>query len=133
MISCSRGRRGTVLPRHPGSVGRALGMLVAAVFAFAFLCDPAGAGDIKAGRKKASKCQVCHGYDGIGKDPEVPHIAGESDIYLIRQLRAFRSGKRKHPQMSIIARSLSDEDIADLAAYYAAIRITVEMPDSTAD
>ena len=86
------------------------------------------AGDPKAGRKKAAKCQVCHGYDGIGTNPEVPHIAGESDIYLIRQLRAFRSGKRTHAQMSIIAKDLSDEDIANLAAYYSAIKITVELP-----
>ena len=100
-----------------------------AVFAVATaLAVPALADDPKAGRKKAAKCQVCHGYDGIGTNPEVPHIAGESDIYLIRQLRAFRSGKRTHAQMSIIAKDLSDEDIANLAAYYSAIKITVELP-----
>ena len=89
---------------------------------------PVLAADPKAGRKKAAMCQVCHGYDGIGTNPEVPHIAGESDIYLIRQLRAFRSGKRTHAQMSIIAKDLTDEDIANLAAYYSAIKITVELP-----
>ncbi len=86
------------------------------------------AGEPKKGRQKAVKCQVCHGYDGVGKNPEVPHIAGESTVYLDKQLKAFRSGVRKHPQMSIIARDLSDEDIADLAAYYAAIKIRVEVP-----
>ena len=106
--------------------------LAASAFAAVVLVSAVGnasANDPKAGRKQAAKCQVCHGYDGLGKNPEVPHIAGESDIYLIRQLRAFRSGKRTHPQMSIVAKGLSDQDISDLAAYYAAIKLTVEVPD----
>lgn len=103
--------------------------LIAGSVIAAVLSASAFAGDPKAGRKKASKCQVCHGYDGIGKNPEVPHIAGESEIYLIGQLRAFRSGARKHPQMSIIAKGLSDVEITDLAAYYGALKITVEIPD----
>jgi len=85
--------------------------------------------DPVAGRQKAAQCQVCHGYDGIGTNPEVPHIAGESQIYLMAQLKAFRSGERQHQQMSIIAQSLDDADIRDLADYYAAIKISVEVPD----
>lgn len=102
--------------------------LTAGMMLVVALCVPVLADDPKAGRKKAAKCQVCHGYDGIGKNPEVPHIAGESEIYLIRQLRAFRSGTRKHPQMSIIAKGLSDQDITDLAAYYGVLKLTVEVP-----
>ena len=60
--------------------------------------------------------------------PDAPHLAGESAIYLARQLEAFRSGERQHEQMSIIAQGLSDEDIADLAAWYSSLKITVEMP-----
>lgn len=86
------------------------------------------AGDPVTGREKANQCQVCHGIDGIGKNPEVPNIAGEGIIYLIRQLRAFRSGERKHPQMSIIAAGLSDEDMSDIAAYYTSIKVSVELP-----
>ena len=104
------------------------GAFIVTALLAAALSVPAMADDPRAGRKKAVKCQVCHGYNGIGTNPEVPHIAGESDIYLIRQLRAFRSGKRTHAQMSIIAKDLSDEDIADLAAYYSAIKLTVEVP-----
>ncbi len=104
--------------------------LVAVIFGMVVAASSSAlADDPKAGRKKAAKCQVCHGYDGIGKNPEVPHIAGESEIYLIRQLRAFRSGSRQHPQMSIIAKGLSDRDITDLAAYYGALKLTVEVPE----
>ncbi len=88
----------------------------------------AHAGDPKAGRKKASACQICHGYDGIAKVPIAPHIAGESPIYLETQLKAFRSGKREHEIMSIVAGQLSDEDISDLAAWYSSIEIIATMP-----
>ena len=59
----------------------------------------------------------------------MPHIAGESEIYLITQLKAFRSGKRTHEIMSIIAADLKDQEIADLAAWYASIKISVELPE----
>lgn len=74
-------------------------------------------------------CQTCHGIDGVGKLPDVPHIAGENTEYLVSQLDAFRSGKRQHEQMSIIASGLSDEDIADLAAWYSSIQFTVTVPE----
>lgn len=85
--------------------------------------------DPAAGYEKAAMCQVCHGYDGIGTNPEVPHIAGDSQIYLMAQLKAFRSGERQHQQMSIIAQSLDDADIRDLADYYASIKVSVEVPE----
>lgn len=88
----------------------------------------ARAADAAAGRNKASACRTCHGIDGIAKIPIAPHIAGESEIYLQTQLKAFRSGKREHEIMSVIAKDLTDEDIADLAAWYASIRISVELP-----
>lgn len=91
---------------------------------------PAGAaGDLEAGRKKVkSTCQVCHGIDGIGKNPDVPNLAGEGQLYITRQLKAFRSGARTHAQMSIIAKGLSDEDIANLSAYFSAIEVTATPP-----
>ena len=87
------------------------------------------AADAAAGKEKARACRTCHGIDGIAKIPIAPHIAGESEIYLQTQLKAFRSGKRVHEIMSVIAKDLSDEDIADLAAWYASIRITATMPE----
>ena len=86
------------------------------------------AADPAAGRKKAQQCQTCHGIDGVGKMPDVPNIGGESADYLVRQLQNFRSGERKHEQMSIIAASLSDEDIADVAAWYSSIQFEVIVP-----
>ncbi len=86
-------------------------------------------GDPAAGREKAKVCRTCHGLDGVGKLPNVPNIGGESDFYLTKQLRAFRKDDRRDEQMAIIARDLSDQDIADLAAYYASIEFTVKVPD----
>jgi cytochrome c553 len=105
---------------------------LAAYFSFAALATGTGAGiaaDAEAGRQKAQMCAVCHGLDGLARVPDAPHLAGESPVYLTRQLEAFRSGERQHEQMTIIAQGLSDEDIADLAAWYASIEISVEMPE----
>ena len=99
--------------------------LIAAVFgaATAFAADPA------AGKKLAQgTCAVCHGLDGIAKNPDAPHLAGETAAYLVKQLKAFKSGERKHEQMSIIVQGLSDEDMANAAAWYSSIKIRAEMP-----
>ena len=91
---------------------------------------PAWGGDAAAGREKAaSQCQTCHGIDGLARMPEAPHIAGESEVYLTNQLEAFRSGRRQHPIMSVVAQGLSDEDIGDVAAWYSSIGISVEVPE----
>lgn len=97
--------------------------LTAVVAASPVLADP------RAGRTKAAMCQVCHGYDGIGTNPEVPNIGGESEYYITKQLRAFRSGQRQHQQMSIVAQSLTDTDIDNLADYYAAIEVRTVVPE----
>lgn len=86
------------------------------------------AADAEAGRKKAVRCQACHGLDGIAKMANVPHIGGESEFYLTKQLKAFRGGERRDPQMSLMAKNLSDGDIADLAAYFSRIEITARIP-----
>ncbi len=101
---------------------------LAALVAIAVTISAASASDPKAGREKAAACRTCHGIDGIAKIPIAPHIAGESQIYLQTQLKAFRSGKRQHEIMSIIAGQLSDEDISDLSAWYSSITITATMP-----
>ena len=87
------------------------------------------AGDASVGRRMAVQCAGCHGIDGVAKRPDVPHIAGESDIYLRAQLEAFRSGDRHHEQMSIIAQGLDDDDIAHLIAWYSSIRFSVTVPE----
>jgi cytochrome c553 len=98
------------------------------VFGLAAEHSRAVAADSVAGKQKASMCAVCHGIDGIAKQPDAANLAGESIIYLTRQLEAFRGGERKHEQMSIIAQGLSDEDMADLSAWYSSLKVTVTMP-----
>jgi len=88
-----------------------------------FAADPA------AGKKVAQgTCAVCHGLDGIAKNPEAPNLAAETTTYLVKQLKAFKTGERKHEQMSIIAQGMSDEDMANASAWYSSIKIKAEMP-----
>ena len=81
------------------------------------------AGDVKAGESKAAMCIGCHGIPGYQNSfPEihkVPMISGQSAKYIESALTQYRKGDRKHPTMRGIAGSLSDQDIADLAAFYA--------------
>jgi cytochrome c553 len=87
------------------------------------------AGDPAEGRKLATQCQVCHGMDGIGTNPTVPNIGGESEMYLTKQLQDFREGRRVNEQMSIMAEGLTDEQIAHLAAWYGSIEFSVTIPE----
>jgi cytochrome c553 len=93
------------------------------------LAGEAMASDLEAGKAKAKMCAACHGLDGLSRVADAPNLAGNGELYLARQLKAFRSGERKHPQMSVIAASLSDEDIAAVTAWYAAIKVSVELPE----
>jgi len=85
-------------------------------------------GDAAAGRRKALQCQTCHGLDGMSKLPEAPHIAGQPVPYLIKSLNDFRQGLRKNEMMDVVAKELTDQDVADLAAYYSAIEVTAKPP-----
>ena len=86
------------------------------------------AGDVSAGRQKALMCQTCHGLDGQAKIPEAPNLAGQSATYLIKALNDYRSGARKNDMMSLVIPTLKEKDVEDLAAYYAAIEVTVSPP-----
>ncbi len=92
--------------------------------------SPSLAQDVQAGREKAQQCSLCHGELGIAVAPNAPNLAGENAAYVAAQLKAFRSGAREHHQMTIIAASLGDTDIADLAAWFAAIKVTATAPDT---
>jgi cytochrome c553 len=80
-------------------------------------------GDAQAGQKKAEMCIGCHGIPGYQNSfPEihkVPMISGQSDKYIVAALNAYKKGERRHPSMRGIAGSLSEQDMADLGAYYA--------------
>jgi cytochrome c553 len=106
-------------------------VLAAAAMAAAIVAGapPAfAAGTVAAGRQKAVQCQTCHGLDGLSKLPEAPNLAGDPEGYLVKALTEFRDGTRKNEMMSIVAKALSDQDVADLAAYYAAIEVTATPP-----
>jgi cytochrome c553 len=89
---------------------------------------PAAAQDAAAGRSKAQACSVCHGPLGVSAAPDTPHLAGQPAIYLVRQLRAYRSGERKHEVMSVIAKPLTDAEIDDLSAWFSSIKIDANKP-----
>ena len=64
------------------------------------------------------QCSQCHGVDGYAVTPEAPHLAGQSEPYIVRQLTHYRSGRRQHPYMELFAGNLTDADMADIAAYF---------------
>jgi cytochrome c553 len=101
----------------------ALGGILGALFA-----APAHAADARAGRQKVVVCQACHGLDGLSKNPEAPNLAGQVENYLVKALKDYSTGERKHEAMNIVAKDLSDADIADVAAYYAGIQVDVLPP-----
>ena len=78
------------------------------------------AGSVESGQAKSATCGACHGMDGNSLSPEWPNLAGQHAAYIERQLKAFKAGERKNDLMSPMAMILSDEDMADLAAYFAA-------------
>ena len=81
--------------------------------------------DIDAGKTKAVQaCAACHGVDGNGgADPSWPKLAGQEEAYLAKQLKDFKSGERKNPIMAGIAAGLSEQDMRNVAAYYANLQI----------
>ena len=96
--------------------------------AAALATSDAVAADVVAGKKKAASCAVCHGINGLHKVPDAPNLAGNSAEYIIKQLKAFQTGARKHEQMSIIAKGLKSGDVDNLAAWYSSLKVTVEKP-----
>jgi cytochrome c553 len=107
---------------------RRFGLLIALAILPLAGSAPAEAGDVAAGRRKALQCQTCHGLDGLSKLPEAPHLAGQPERYLVKSLDEYRKGIRNDEMMTLVVKDLSDQDIADLAAYYSAIEISVKSP-----
>lgn len=76
-------------------------------------------GDTAAGEAKAASCGACHGADGNSMAPTFPRLAGQGERYLYKQLQDFKAGRRLNPTMQGMAFGLQDQDMADIAAFYA--------------
>ena len=109
-----------------------LGTFLLLIFIY-FSAKVSFAGDLTLGKEKADVvCSACHGLDGQaesgGNSPLIPNITAQQREYLVAKLKDYRSGKINHPQMSLIAQMLSDEDIENVAEWYSKIKISIELP-----
>jgi cytochrome c553 len=82
--------------------------------------DPLVEGSAEAGQARSATCAACHGPDGNSVNPAWPNIAGQNAAYILKQLQAFKSGSRSDPLMTSQALPLSEQEMRDLAVYYAA-------------
>ncbi len=97
----------------------ALPLMIVVAASLAVPGSASAGGNAAAGQKKAASCVACHGEDGKGVSPEFPILAGQYASYLEQALSQYKSGKRKNAIMAGFAAGLSEEDIQDLAAFYA--------------
>lgn len=92
---------------------------------------PATAGDAKAGQAKSGACAACHGADGNSADPLNPKQAGQHENYIWRQLRLFKSGERENPIMQGMAAALTEQDMRDIGAHFATLKMLPGVADDT--
>jgi cytochrome c553 len=90
------------------------------VAALGWTSSAVAAGSKEAGQAKAATCSACHGMDGNSLSPEWPNLAGQHPSYIVKQLGNFKGGQRQNVLMSPMAMILSEQDMADLAAYFSA-------------
>jgi cytochrome c553 len=103
---------------HQLWLGLVLGGSLAAMSAAAQ--EASVGGSVEAGRAKSATCAACHGADGNSVTPDWPMLAGQHATYIVRQLQAFKNGERTDVTMKPFADLLSDQDVLDVAAYFAA-------------
>jgi len=80
------------------------------------------AADIEAGKTKAMLCAACHGSNGISASNDIPNLAGQKAGYLAKAIRDFKSGARKNGMMASVVPMIADEDIENIAAYFASLK-----------
>lgn len=100
------------------------------VLTLGMLTNANAAGDSQAGQSKAAMCSSCHGANGIGTTGMFPNLAGQHADYIVKQLKAFKSGSRANAMMAPMATGLSDQDMEDIAAYFAGLSRSGEAPAS---
>ena len=99
---------------------RILPLIALAILVIALSSPALAAGDVARGKNKSTTCQACHGPDGNSPVPTFPIIAGQHRDYLLQSMRSYKTGDRNNAIMKAIVDPLSDQDMEDLAAYYAA-------------
>jgi len=99
-------------------MNRVTSLLLLLLFSFGSGADPF----LVEGKKKARLCTSCHGPLGISRVPSYPNLAGQKAEYLAKQLRDYKTGKRQDPQMSRLARSLSEQEINELSLWFASLK-----------
>ena len=87
------------------------------------------AGDAKAGQTKAAMCGACHGADGNSAAPNFPKLAGQGERYLLKQMNDIKSGNRNILEMTGLLTNMSEQDMADIAAYFASQNMSVGAAD----
>ena len=97
---------------------------MALCLSFGLISPIMAAGNAEAGKGKAAVCAACHGADGNSPMDMFPKIAGQGEAYLVKQMADFKSGERNNAVMAPMVATLSDEDMADLAAYFASKTIS---------
>jgi cytochrome c553 len=105
------------------AIGLTRSTKLAFALAAALLAGFVQAQDIERGRKKAEACVACHGPNGNATLPQFPILAGQTARYIYLQLKDFQEGRRSEPQMAPFLKSLSREDMLDLAAFFAAQKL----------
>ncbi len=97
-------------------------LLTGTILAASLITSSTFAADIAAGKTKSATCMACHGPAGVSSNPMWPNLAGQQEVYLAKQIKAFKNGTRKDPLMAPMVAALSDADIANLAAYYSSLK-----------
>lgn len=94
---------------------------IASILCLSLFAAASHAADAEAGKAKSITCAACHGGEGISPTDAWPNLAGQKEQYLFEQLKAFKDGTRVNSQMAPMVANLSEDDMANLAAYYASL------------
>lgn len=100
-------------------------MTIAAIASLAVMGTVHAAGDAEAGKTKSAMCAACHGQDGNSVAPNFPKLAGQHADYTVKQLKEYKNGDRVNATMNGMAAALSEQDMADIAAYYATQKVNL--------
>ena len=100
-------------------------LLVCMMVGLGWMSFAYAAGDAASGQGKVAVCSGCHGADGNSMIPSFPKLAGQGEVYLVNQLKDIRDGARNVPQMMGILTGRTDQDLADMAAFYSTQKVTV--------